>query len=68
MVNMSATIWSVGRYLKLDGSLLHVVFEEVPLQTDVFSLLADQGILQVRDGALVVLLDGGGFGVRLVIK
>jgi hypothetical protein len=28
----------------------------------VFSLLADQGILGGRDGALVVLLDGGGFG------
>jgi hypothetical protein len=39
-----------------------VVFEEVPLHTDVFSLLANQGILGVRDGALVVLLDSGGFG------
>jgi hypothetical protein len=28
----------------------------------VFSLLADQGILGVRDGALVVLPYGGGFG------
>jgi hypothetical protein len=39
-----------------------VVLEEVPLHTDVFSLLVDQGILEVRDSALVVLLDGGGFG------
>jgi hypothetical protein len=39
-----------------------VVLEEVPLQTDVFSLLADQCILRVRDGALVVLPNGGGFG------
>jgi hypothetical protein len=39
-----------------------VVLKEVPLHTDVFSLLADQGILGVRDGALVVLLDSGGFG------
>jgi hypothetical protein len=51
-----------GEIPKLDGSLLHVVLEEVPLQTDVFSLLADQGIPGVRDGALVVFLDGGGFG------
>jgi hypothetical protein len=29
-----------------------------------FSLLADQGIPGVRDGALVVLRDGGGFGDR----
>jgi hypothetical protein len=28
----------------------------------VFSLLADQGILEGRDGALVVLLYGDGFG------
>jgi hypothetical protein len=47
---------------QLDGSLVHVVLEEVPLQTDVFSLLVDQGILGVRDGALVVLPYGGGFG------
>jgi hypothetical protein len=39
-----------------------VVLEEVPLHTDVFSLLVDQGILGVCDGALVVLLHGGGFG------
>jgi hypothetical protein len=39
-----------------------VVFEEVPLQTDVFGLLVDQGILGVRNGALVALQDGGGFG------
>jgi hypothetical protein len=39
-----------------------VVFEEVPFNTDVFGLLADQGILGVRNGALVVLLDGGGLG------
>jgi hypothetical protein len=44
-----------GKVSQLNGSLLHVVFEEVPLQTDVFSLLVDQGILGVRDGALVVL-------------
>jgi hypothetical protein len=51
-----------GEAPQLNGSLLHVVLEEVPLQTDVFSLLADQGILGVRDGALVVLPNGGGFG------
>jgi hypothetical protein len=39
-----------------------VVFEKVPLQTDVLSLLADLGILGVCNGALVVLPDGGGFG------
>jgi hypothetical protein len=39
-----------------------VVLEEVPLHVDVFSLLANQGIMGVRDGALVVLPDGGGFG------
>jgi hypothetical protein len=61
----------VGRYLKkieteivyniipqLNGSLLHVVLEEVPLQTDVFGLLVDQGIQGLRDGALVVVPDG----------
>jgi hypothetical protein len=42
--------------------VLHVVFEEVPLQTDVLGLLADQGILGVCNGALVVLPNGGGFG------
>jgi hypothetical protein len=42
--------------------MLHVVLEEVPLLTDVFSLFAEQGILKVRDDALAVLLDGGGFG------
>jgi hypothetical protein len=42
--------------------LLHVVLEEVPLQTDVLGLLANQSILGVRNGALVVLLDSGGFG------
>jgi hypothetical protein len=42
--------------------MVHVVPKEVPLQTDVFSLLADQGILRVRDGALVVPSNGGGFG------
>ena len=51
-----------GEVPQLDGSLLHVVLEEVPLHTDVFSLLADQGIPRVRDGALFVLPDGGGFG------
>jgi hypothetical protein len=39
-----------------------LVIEEVPLQTDVLGLLADQGILGVCIGALVVLLYGGGFG------
>jgi hypothetical protein len=39
-----------------------VVFEIVPLHTDVFGRLADQGILGVRNGALVVLPYGGGFG------
>jgi hypothetical protein len=38
-----------------------VVLEEVPLHTDVFSLLADQGILGVRDGVLVILPNGGYF-------
>jgi hypothetical protein len=42
--------------------MFHVV-KRVPLQTDVFGLLADQGILGVRDGALIVLLDGGCSGV-----
>ena len=51
-----------GEVSQLDGSLLHMVLEEVPFQTDVFGLLADQGVLGVRDGALVVLPDGGGFG------
>jgi hypothetical protein len=30
-----------GEEPQLDGSLLHVVFEEVSLQTDVLGLLAD---------------------------
>jgi hypothetical protein len=38
-----------------------VVLEEVPLQTDVLGLLVDQSVLGVRNGVLVVLLDGGGF-------
>jgi hypothetical protein len=33
----------------------------VPLQTVVLGLLADQGVPGVRNGALVVLQDGGGF-------
>jgi hypothetical protein len=40
-----------------------VVLVEVLLQTDVFSLLVDQGILGARDGALVVFLNGGCFGL-----
>jgi hypothetical protein len=52
-------IWEVPQ---LNGSMLHVVLEEVTLQTHVFSLLANQGIMGLRDGALVVLLYGGGFG------
>jgi hypothetical protein len=36
-----------------------VVLKEVPLHADVFGLLAGQGILGVRDGALVVLPHGG---------
>jgi hypothetical protein len=51
-----------GGVPQLDGSVLHVVFEEVPLQTDVLGLLADQGILRVHNGALAVLQDGGGLG------
>jgi hypothetical protein len=51
-----------GEVPQLDGSLVHVVFKEVPLPTDVFGLLAKQGIPGVRDGALVVLSDGGDFG------
>jgi hypothetical protein len=51
-----------GEVPQLDGSLLHVVLEEVSLYTDVLTLLVDQGILGVRDGALVILPDGGGFG------
>ena len=39
-----------------------MVLEEVPLRTDVFRLLVDQGIPLIRDGALVVLPYGGGFG------
>ena len=39
-----------------------MVFEEVPLQTDVLGLLANQGILGERNVALVVLLVGSDFG------
>jgi hypothetical protein len=39
--------------------MFHVVLKEVPLHTDVFGLLGDQGILGVRDGALVFPQDGG---------
>jgi hypothetical protein len=39
-----------------------MVLEEVPFETDVLGLLVDQGVLGVRNGALVVLPDGGGFG------
>jgi hypothetical protein len=51
-----------GEISQLDGSVLHVVVEEVPLHVDVFSLLVDQGIMGVRDGALVVIPDGGSLG------
>jgi hypothetical protein len=51
----------IGEVPQLDGSLLHVVFEEVTLHTDVFGLRANQGIVGVRNGALVFLPDGGGF-------
>jgi hypothetical protein len=40
--------------------MFHVVLKKVQLQTNVFGLLADQGILGVRDGALIVLPYGGG--------
>jgi hypothetical protein len=50
-----------GEVPQLDGSLLHVVFEKVPLHTDVLGLLAEQGVLGVRNGALVVLTNGLGF-------
>jgi hypothetical protein len=52
-----------GEVPQFDGFLLQVVLEKVPLQTDMFSLLADQGIMGVRGGALVVFLYGGGFVV-----
>jgi hypothetical protein len=58
-VNHYLVNWEVPQ---IYGSLLHVVFREVPLLTDVLDLLVDQGILGVRNGALVVLEDGGGFG------
>jgi hypothetical protein len=51
-----------GDVRQLDGSLLYVVHEEVPLHTDMFNLLAYLGILGVRDGTLVVFPYGGGFG------
>jgi hypothetical protein len=38
--------------------MFYVVLKEVPFHTDVFSLLVDQGILGVRDGALIVLPNG----------
>jgi hypothetical protein len=42
--------------------MFHEVFQEVPLETDVFGVLADQCVLGVSDSALVVLLYGGGSG------
>jgi hypothetical protein len=45
-----------GETPQLDGSMLHVVFEEVPLHTVVFGLFANQGILGIRNGALLVVL------------
>jgi hypothetical protein len=39
--------------------MLHVVFQKVLLETVVFGLLTDQGVLRVRNGALDVLLNGG---------
>jgi hypothetical protein len=41
--------------------MFHVVLEEVPLHTDVFDLLVDQGVLGVYDRALVILPYGGCF-------
>jgi hypothetical protein len=51
-----------GEVPQLDDSVLHVVLEQVPLYTDVFGLLVDQGIMGLRNGALVVLPDGVVFG------
>jgi hypothetical protein len=42
-----------------DCPVFHVILKEVPLHTNVFGLLADQGILGLRDGALVAIPDGG---------
>jgi hypothetical protein len=42
--------------------MLHVVYQEVPLQADVFCLLADQCVMGVSDSVLVVLPYGGGSG------
>jgi hypothetical protein len=44
-----------------------VVLKEVPLSSDLLGLLADQGILRVRDDALVVLPNGdcsGDWGIE----
>jgi hypothetical protein len=37
--------------------MFHVVLEKVQFQTDMFGLLADQGVVGVCDRALTVLLD-----------
>jgi hypothetical protein len=39
--------------------MFHVVLKEVPHHADAFGLLADQGILGVGDGTLVILPNGG---------
>jgi hypothetical protein len=39
--------------------MFHVVLKEVPLYTDMFGVLADQGVLGVCDCALAVLPYGG---------
>jgi hypothetical protein len=57
LVKMSTTIWSVGRYLS--ASVPCSSWSLVPLEADVFGLLADQGVLRASYGALVVLLHGG---------
>jgi hypothetical protein len=45
-----------GEIHEPDCPMFHVVLEEVPLHTDVFGLLVDQGVRGVCDCALVVLL------------
>jgi hypothetical protein len=68
LVNIQAFIWSVGtrEVPQLDGSMVHVVLEEVPLLTIVFNILAGQGIMGVPHNLAEVESLLGGVSRRVI--
>jgi hypothetical protein len=48
--------------------MFHVAFKKVLLGADVFGLLADQGVLGASKGALVAVLQDGGYLVMGSLK